>query len=135
MERMALWSSLNVQTAQCGESQLQGRYTRVRIEDFVHEATRRDAIKGLARSLQLSFTEEEYTQLEGVFATPLSTEGTVKSHYGKWRHLPADDLKLLETVGKKGLALFGYTQTGQNGTRASKAHTNNPHGHAPHGLR
>ncbi|PYM96565.1 MAG: hypothetical protein DME04_01615 [Candidatus Rokuibacteriota bacterium] len=92
----ALWSRVNLLTADYGERRLAGRYLRVRFEDLCA-----DPVLTIRRVL-------EFFELQGNAAEIARQEVTVPPSLGRWRAHDAETLTTLHWVAAEALARFGY---------------------------
>jgi len=92
----ALWSRINLRTADYGERHLAGRYLRVRLEDLCAEP-----VPTIAQVL-------EFFDLRGDAAEIARQEVTVPESLGRWRAHDAETLAVLHGVAGEALARFGY---------------------------
>ena len=96
----ALWSRVNLLTADYGERHLASRYLRVRLEDLCA-----DPVATTRRVL-------EFFDLRGDAAEIAQQEVTVPDSLGRWRAHDAETLAALHRVAGVALARFGYAADG-----------------------
>lgn len=102
----ALWSRLNLLTADYGERRLAGRYLRVRLEDLCA-----DPVPTIRRVL-------EFFDLRGDAAEIARQEVTVPESLGRWRAHDPETLAALHRVAGEALARFGYAAESEPGRPA-----------------
>jgi len=98
-----LWSMANIQAADWGESTLQNRYLRIRLEDIC--AAPEPHITEIANWLELPDTKNRETAIRLAAATirpPASL--------GRWQQTVAEDQALIENAARPALSKFGYLE-------------------------
>lgn len=105
----ALWSRLNLLTADYGERHLAGRYLRVRFEDLCA-----DPVLTIERVL-------EFFDLRGDAPEIARQEVTAPASLGRWRVHDAQTLVALHRVAGEALARFGYAAESETSIHQMKA--------------
>lgn len=96
---IALWSRLNLSTAEYGETFLRARYLRIRFEDLCREPN--PTIVRIFEFFGLTSDVEQVARLE--VKPPASL--------GRWRTQERDTLLEVQRVGRVALERFGYHET------------------------
>lgn len=95
--KIALWQAVNLRAADYGESELAGRYLRVRLEDLVEDpaATVRELFAFAGAG-----PEADARAAADVVRRPPTL--------GRWREHPGAEVTALARLAREGLARFGY---------------------------
>ena len=96
-----LWSMANLQAADWGESVLQERYLRIRLEDICAEPERH--VAAIARWLGLPDTPG-FTEKVTVAAQTIQAPSSL----GRWRQAEEKDRQMIEDAAREALGRFGY---------------------------
>lgn len=95
-QSLIFWQAANLRAADYGEQHMSGRYLRLRYESLLSDDTQ--ALEMLA----------DFLDIPSGYRDALLGHSRMHPGVGRWRQRPAQEQRLLQTLGTEGLERFGY---------------------------